>query len=49
MGGGLITLIRRALVAIGAGIAVATTGLALVVSIVLAIVGVVFWPLRWVI
>ena len=33
----------------GAGIAVATTGLALLVSIVLAIVGVVFWPVRWLI
>ncbi len=32
----------------GAGIAVATTGFMLVISLVLAIFGILFWPFRWV-
>jgi len=32
----------------GAGIAIATTALAFVVSLVLALVGLLFWPFRWV-
>lgn len=31
----------------GAGIAVATTGFMLVISVVLAVFGIVFWPFRW--
>ena len=39
--------VAEAYVGPGAGIAVATTGLALIASLLLAIFGILFWPFRW--
>lgn len=43
----LLPSAAHAYVGPGAGIAVATTGFMLVISLALAIVGIVFWPFRW--
>lgn len=44
----LVPSVAQAYVGPGAGIAIATTGFMLVISVLLAIVGVLFWPVRWV-